>query len=247
MTWPRRTAATAFLLLGLASASPAGQVKLEIRDGLVTLDARDATVREILAEWARVGQTRVVNAERVPAGPVTLQLSDVPERKALEIVLRSVAGFVAAPRTAGQATGSVFDRIVVMPLSRPAVVAASSPAATPRQPFQRVVQPQPASIVDEEPDEEPVPGVQMPQGAPQPGMLTPSPSLNQQNPQGVPANPVGGIYPTNPTTSGSRPGAMPTPQSAPQPGMPTAPPAATPPGAPTGPIKTPEAGGEIRY
>ena len=34
-------------------------------DGRVTISAKDATIRQILAEWARVGQTRFVNAERV--------------------------------------------------------------------------------------------------------------------------------------------------------------------------------------
>ena len=43
-------------------------------NGRVTLVAKDVTVREILAEWARVGQTRIVNAEKLTGGPVTLEL-----------------------------------------------------------------------------------------------------------------------------------------------------------------------------
>jgi hypothetical protein len=93
-----RIAAVACAVLGLASASSAGQVKLEIRDGRVTLDAKDATVREILVEWARVGQTKVMNAERVPGGAITILLTDVPEQQALETVLRSVAGFLPRGR-----------------------------------------------------------------------------------------------------------------------------------------------------
>ncbi|MDO8836295.1 MAG: hypothetical protein Q7V01_11905 [Vicinamibacterales bacterium] len=108
---------------GLAEA---GTVTLTIRDGRVTLVARDATVRQILAEWARVGKTRIVNLENVPGGPVSLDLSDVPESQALRIVLRSLGGFMAAPRAVPDATLSRFDRIVVMPVVATAAAPASS-------------------------------------------------------------------------------------------------------------------------
>ena len=49
--------------------------------------AKDATVRQILAEWARVGQTKIVNVERIPGGPLTLELNNVPEAQALDILL----------------------------------------------------------------------------------------------------------------------------------------------------------------
>ena len=42
------------------------------------------------AEWAKVGETKVVNAE-MPGGPVTLELVDVPEKEALDILLRTAA------------------------------------------------------------------------------------------------------------------------------------------------------------
>ena len=79
------------MLAGLAVASwvsaaaPAGaEVQLKIENGAVWLTATDATVREILAEWARVGQTRIVNGEKVPGGPVTIELTNVPEERALD-------------------------------------------------------------------------------------------------------------------------------------------------------------------
>ena len=46
-------------------------VRISIRDGRVTLAAKDATVRQILTEWARVGRTQIVNVERISGGPVT--------------------------------------------------------------------------------------------------------------------------------------------------------------------------------
>ena len=86
-------------LVWLAAARPpSADVQLTIQDGRVSLVAKDATVRQILAEWARVGQTKIVNVERIPGGPVTLQLTDVPEQQALDMLLRSVSGYLAAPR-----------------------------------------------------------------------------------------------------------------------------------------------------
>jgi hypothetical protein len=118
--------AAAFTLLHAAPA--AADVQLTIANGRVTLVATNATVREILAEWARVGQTRVVNGERVAGAPVTLELRDVPESQALAIVLRAVSGYIAAPRAVPDASVSKFDRILVMPASAPPRAAATGPA-----------------------------------------------------------------------------------------------------------------------
>ena len=58
-----------------------------MQDGRVSIVAKDATVRQILTEWARVGQTKIVNVERIPGGPMTIELTNVPEAHALEILL----------------------------------------------------------------------------------------------------------------------------------------------------------------
>src|SRR5438874_8654140 len=97
------------------TAAASAEVRLTIQDGRVSLTAKDATVRQILAEWARVGQTKIVNAERVPGGPITLELTNVPEGEALDVLLRSVSGYMAAPRAVVAANLSVFDRVIVMP------------------------------------------------------------------------------------------------------------------------------------
>jgi len=116
------------LVFALVSPASAGNLKLEIRDGRVTLEARDVPVSQILAEWARVGKTRILNGERVPGGLVTLTLVDVPEAKALDIVLRSVSGYLAAPRAERVADASIYDRIVVLATVR-AAAAPAAPAA----------------------------------------------------------------------------------------------------------------------
>jgi hypothetical protein len=60
----RLTSALALRLVLAASTASAGELTLSIRDGRVTLVARDVPLRQILAEWARVGRTRIVNADR---------------------------------------------------------------------------------------------------------------------------------------------------------------------------------------
>ena len=73
-------------------------VRIEFADGHVTIKAENAPLRAILAEWARQGGTRMVNAERVTSAPVTLDLTNAPERQALDILLRGVAGYMIGPR-----------------------------------------------------------------------------------------------------------------------------------------------------
>ena len=50
-------------LLALATPASAGEFKLSIQNGLVTLTADDVPLSAIMAEWARVGQTEIVNGE----------------------------------------------------------------------------------------------------------------------------------------------------------------------------------------
>src|SRR5438034_10495027 len=99
----------------LTASTAVAEVKVTMQDGRVSIVAKDATVRQSLTEWARVGQTKIVNVERIPGGPMTLEMTNVPEQQALDLLLRSVSGFMAAPRAQTAANLSQFDRIVVMP------------------------------------------------------------------------------------------------------------------------------------
>ena len=101
-----------------------------MQDGRVTLVAKDATVRQILAEWARVGQTKIVNVERIPGGPVTLELTNVPEAQALDMLLRSSAATSPRRGRSTPRTSRTFDRIIVMPTLRaPRPPASAAPPA----------------------------------------------------------------------------------------------------------------------
>lgn len=116
--------------LALASSAAAG-VQCALHDGRITLVARDATVGEILAAWAKAGQITVVGLESAPGDRVTIELVDVTEEQALAVVLRKGSGYIAAPRTTFVAEASRFDRILIMPFSTPAPTPAPTQTAAP--------------------------------------------------------------------------------------------------------------------
>lgn len=138
----RRGVLFAALLLCAVPAHAQQSITLQFADGLVTLRAQNAPVKTILAEWARLGGATIVNGDRVTGPPVTLELTAVPERQALDIVLRNVAGYLLAPRRADATGASAFDRILILPTSAaprnppPPAAAAAAPAG-PRPVFPR--------------------------------------------------------------------------------------------------------------
>lgn len=185
--------------------SPAyADVQLSIHDGLVSLDAQGATLRQILAEWARVGQTRIVNGERVPGGPISLQLTNVPEDRALEILLRAVSGYLAAPRPTLQRDASRFDRIVVMP-----TVAAPSAAVPAPVPAPARFTPPPGVTDDQNNDAGRVPPQPVAQPGARPPVFNPFPQPETQQPGAQ-----GGVAPASPPAS-AQPTVTPRPSAPP--------------------------------
>ena len=117
--------------LALAPVARA-EVQVSIRNGRVSIVAKDATVRQILVEWARVGKTKIVNVERIPGGPMTLELRDVSEAEALDVLLRTLSGYMAAPRlVAASADVSAYDSIVVMLTTAAAAPRTAAPSNAP--------------------------------------------------------------------------------------------------------------------
>ena len=202
-----RAAVTALALL-IALPAAAQQLSLDIRDGLVTLQATNVPVRQVLAEWARVGGTKVVGGERLGGAPLTLSLEGVPEGKALDIVLRGAAGYMAAARSVPGSGRSGYDRILVLATSTPPAGGATTASAGSRP------APRPFGVppAEEPPDTsdlgvgEPEPAADMPQVNPfanafgQPGMTNPFGQPPQGNPFGQPVqqNPFGQAVPQNP-------------------------------------------------
>ena len=222
--------------LSLVTAWPAAaqNLKVSFHDGRVSVEATAVPVRAILTEWGKVGGTKIVGAERISGAPLTVKLIDVTEAQALETILRSVAGYMAAPRNAGVGA-SMYDRILVMATtSAPAVASNNNARPAPNQPNafngtqrfvpprQRPEQPEVEDVeeVDDNPPNPPVftfpqpgqPGqqngfVQAPQfnGAPAPA-------------QGITVNPSAGA-PTTITINPSQPPPANGPIGVSQPGM----------------------------
>jgi len=240
----------ALLVLSLA-ASPcwAAGLKLTIHNGRVSLDAQDMTLRQILTEWARVGNTRIVNLERVTSGPMTLKFDDLPESQALDIILRNIPGYMAAPRATMAADGSMYDRILIMATTtavapRPASSGFQSPFQSPFQSSSSVTQLRPTPPVTPGVLPEPPAGPMNDQGpdmsdpaiaaaaaagliavpAPLPGAIDPA----LRNPAGPPrVPPRAGAAPPPAANSGPTP-IWTAPAGTSQPGPPTPAPAQTP-------------------
>jgi len=110
-----RVLAVAVVLMCWALPISAQQsVELVFDAGRVTLRSQNVSARVILAEWARLGGVTIVNGDRVAGPPLTLELTGVPEQQALDIILRSVAGYVLAPRRPGSDSASAFDRVLIL-------------------------------------------------------------------------------------------------------------------------------------
>jgi hypothetical protein len=183
----------------------AGELKLTMQGGRVTIIADRVPLRQILQEWSRVGQTTIVNADKMTGPAITLQLVDAPEREALDILLRSASGYIAAPRPVPLANAAFYDRVTIMATSRAPAATATQAAAPP--PFQR-----PPTPIDD--NDEPINVVP-----------------NQANPSQV--NPAFGVFPGNGGINGpammAQPGQVPATMA--QPGQ--MPPAMAQPGQPS--------------
>jgi hypothetical protein len=196
-----RSTALLALLVAVAAPAHAGELQLTIANGRATLIAQDVPARQILAEWARLGQTKIVNGEKLVGPPLTLHIIDKPEREVLETVLRAASGYVAAPRAAGVPGVSVFESVMIMPTSRPPAVTASAPGFNQRQGFpqaQPMPQPMPVDDDDGEPQDQ--------NAVPPPGVMPPGVNVMPQQP---------GVQPQ----VQPYPGMMQQPTVAPQPGM----------------------------
>jgi hypothetical protein len=228
--------------LSVVAAWPAGaqNLKVEFHDGRVSVDATSVPVRTILTEWGKIGGTKIVGADRISGAPITVKLINVTEAQALETILRSVAGYMAAPRNSGDGA-STYDRIMVMATSSvppPPPTANARPAQQPSTAFngtQRFVPPRqrPEQAEPEErdePDENPPnpPVFTFPQQG-QPGFVNQPGQFQNAQPNGT-FNP--GTIPnsappaTAPATTPAQPRA---PFGVSQPGMMVQPPTTPPP------------------
>jgi hypothetical protein len=219
-----RCAFVAALACGLSAPASAGQLKLSMQNGRVTIIADNVPLRQILQEWARVGQAKIVNADKMNGPAITLQLVDAPERDALDILLRSASGYIAAPRPVPVANAAFYDRVTIMATSHAPAVSASQMAPPT---FQRPPAPiddsdEPINVMPPQPQGNPIvgqypgmpPQTQSQPGAPTTPLTSPRPGAVQQPqqlqmPNGL--NPYQPIRPPNvpsPNGRGGGPGGL---------------------------------------
>jgi len=185
------TAVALVTLIGAGASSASAQgVTLDFKDGNVTLKAQGVSVSQILSEWARRGRTTIVNGERVPGPALTIELQDMPEQQALDIVLRGASGYLVAARETAIAGASSFDRVYILATSARPTNATSLPQA--QQPLQQ-------SFEGPDDDDPPQRGPNQPPGARLPRDVAPNrPAVVDVEESGpepenrpAPANPFG--------------------------------------------------------
>lgn len=141
--FPLLLRSAACLVLILAASPARADLRMSFDGGRVTIEATNVPLRQILAEWARLGRTRIDGLEQVSGRPLTLTLTDELESRALEVLLRPLAGYMAAPRRGPADGASVYDRVLLLPTS----VASAAPPAVQRRP-PPLLQPPPAPFPD---------------------------------------------------------------------------------------------------
>ena len=221
-------------LLGAGASSASAQVNLEFQDGKVRLQAQGVSVSQILAEWARRGRTTIVNGERVSGPAVTLELQDVSEQQAIDIVLRGVSGYLVAQRETAVTGASAFESIYILPTSSRPTNAAPIP---PQQQAQQI------QNLDEDDDPLPAgargvnPGGRLPpRDIVQPGVagIAARAPIDDNEPEPRPATPPAPNNPFGVAPGAVRPGVV-------TPGTPSP----TPPGAVTPALPAPNTPGMI--
>lgn len=188
-------------------------------DGRVNLTARNVSVSDILAEWARQCGCYIVNADRMTATlPTPVQFEHAAQSDVLESLLRQAAGYVLTPKRAGVQAISNYETIFILATSNPVAGAYVPPPAVPTGP------PPPSQG---SPDDELAPVVPINQ--------PPLPTQLQQAAEPPPpsSNPFGtrtGAFEPTPSPQGTSPG---TPAQRPAPGrsVPVVPVVPVPPGS----------------
>lgn len=123
-----------------AAASTERKLDLTFNDGKVTLIAKNVTLQEILAEWARKGSCPFNGADKIVGGKLPpLQYENQPELTVLQSLLRSVSAYIPSPRRVGNPGASMFEAVQVLASSKatttmPMSSSSSMPIAAPLMP-----------------------------------------------------------------------------------------------------------------
>lgn len=163
MSLTRVVIAVAVLIASIAPAMAQGSRKLDIsfERGMVTLVAENVTLREILAEWARKGGSRIVNAEKLGGSPVYLtEFKGQPEADVLRALLREAPGYGVSMRNAPATGTSTVGTVMILATRTVPVSTSSVSAPVSSQPQFQSPQPQAAPrLIQGSPDDQ-IPPVQ---------------------------------------------------------------------------------------
>ncbi len=113
-----RVAAAALAAAAATGPAAAEEIRIRLDGGRVTLIANEAPLADVLDAWARAGDVRFVDADKLDPAPVTLHLIDVGEADALGLLLRAAPGYVAAPRAQAAPGAARYDRVRVLAARR---------------------------------------------------------------------------------------------------------------------------------
>jgi hypothetical protein len=179
------------------------QRRLELKfdgNGYVSLIAQNVSVAEVFAEWARVGKTRVQNADRLPRNPISVQFDKIEEQELVDALVRQSkaqgAGWIVAARqTDAPAAPSRLEVIAISPQSSPSTTFIAT------QPSSQPLYPQGTIDDNEMPPVTPPFGVGPGQPQPQSSQPVTRPPTNTG--PGVPLVPVG--PPTTPLPGSTNP------------------------------------------
>ena len=129
--------------LGTAAAASAGELSVKIANGRATVIAKDVPIRQILAEWAKVGETKVVGRENA-GRPGHARARRRPGKGSPGHPAPHGRG-IHRRATSGQLAGaSQYDRVIILATSRPpAATASMAPPAFGRPAVQPIIQPPP--------------------------------------------------------------------------------------------------------
>jgi len=137
MTLKRIVFAAAALLAVAVPLRGQSARKLDISfsGGRVSLVAENVSLQDILAEWARKGGSRIVNAERLPGTPVMLTtFENQPEADVLRALLREAPGYGAAMRSEPPAGGSTVQTVFILAVRTTVGTASPTTSVNPPQP-----------------------------------------------------------------------------------------------------------------
>jgi hypothetical protein len=184
---------------------PAAERKLEIAfdmNGRVTLVAENVTLREILAEWGRVGGSSMINGDRLAGATIpAMRFDNRPEREVLDSLLRSAAGYILGPRTVRTSGPSLYEAVMILPTSSPVASSGYAGAVPPAAPFRT-----PGAPEDEIPPVVPAVGVPAPEQSPPRPAGAPAPPRNTNPGVYVPIVPVQPVGTATPPTGRGRGG-----------------------------------------